>query len=541
MRPQTIPHQLNAANLISNIEQGLYCLPHFQRDYVWQVPAAAALVDSILRGYPIGSLILWHTREELRDIRNLGNIDLPRPAPGTDRNYVLDGQQRLTSLFAALKGLTVTLADGRTHDFSDIWVDLAHDDDGDICAVDISNRDAERCIRLKDLYAGDVIEVAERLPRDVRKTFGQYREALASYLVPYVQLLNAPVSAATDVFTRVNVGGKPLTVFEVMVAKTYDPERDFDLGEKWSDLIGRFSQVDFDTVDPVSVLHLAAAILVQDVRKTRILNLSKRDFIDIWSAVEASLKSAVDFVRQQGGMRLSRLMPYTSLLVPLAYFFHLKNNKPASADEAEQLIAYLYGAGWAGRFTGPLETVLNQDCTAMKRLVESGRLKVDFEVRINADDLIDAEFRAGSAFSKTIMAVLARQNPRAFDNHNHQVDLDNSTMQAANSKNFHHFFPKAFLKNNGVPPGISENSVVNITLVDAWLNKAKIKARAPSDYMAEFRSASRFLQSAATHFIDAGPDSPIWRDDYAAFLADRAARIAQELERLTAPLTAVRD
>src|SRR5690606_1656730 len=119
------PEQKSLSDLESNIRQGRIKIPRFQRDFVWNKQQAAALLDSILKGYPVGTFILWRTRDRLREVRNIGGITLP-PAPDGDVvNYVLDGQQRLTSLMASLWGVTVDRDVGAPTNFLELWVDLS--------------------------------------------------------------------------------------------------------------------------------------------------------------------------------------------------------------------------------------------------------------------------------------------------------------------------------------------------------------------------------------------------------------------------------
>ena len=115
--PKNLPYK----TLLSDIEKGLIKIPQFQRDYVWSIERAANLIDSILKGYPIGTFITWKTKESLRVVKNLGNVTLPPVPEGDFAEYVLDGQQRLTSLFCALKGLTITRG-SKTDDFSKIFL-----------------------------------------------------------------------------------------------------------------------------------------------------------------------------------------------------------------------------------------------------------------------------------------------------------------------------------------------------------------------------------------------------------------------------------
>jgi len=101
------PQPRTFTTLMNDIENGQIKIPQFQREFVWEFKKCASLIDSIVKGYPIGTLIFWRTKERLRSIWNIGGCTLPEPPEGDFVEYVLDGQQRLTALFASLKGLEV--------------------------------------------------------------------------------------------------------------------------------------------------------------------------------------------------------------------------------------------------------------------------------------------------------------------------------------------------------------------------------------------------------------------------------------------------
>ena len=84
--------------LFADIDTGRIKIPRFQRDFVWSKDQTAGLIDSIIKGYPIGTFILWKTKEELRHLKNIGNAELPDLPHGEFVQYVLDGQQRITHL-----------------------------------------------------------------------------------------------------------------------------------------------------------------------------------------------------------------------------------------------------------------------------------------------------------------------------------------------------------------------------------------------------------------------------------------------------------
>lgn len=87
-------------DLIGDIKKGEIKIPQFQRKFVWKEKQALALLDSIANNYPIGSLLLWKTKEKLAIERNIGDFKLPETDDLTPTDYVLDGQQRITVIYS---------------------------------------------------------------------------------------------------------------------------------------------------------------------------------------------------------------------------------------------------------------------------------------------------------------------------------------------------------------------------------------------------------------------------------------------------------
>ena len=152
------------------------------------------------------------------------------------------------------------------------------------------------------------------------------------------------------------------------------------------------------------------------------------------------------------------------------------------------------------------------------------------EIRLTLGDLKGRWFRASDAFCKAITCLYAYAEPKSFAS-NSLVKLDNSWLKVASSRNYHHFFPRSFLRKQGIDDQLA-NSVLNITLVDDYLNKRKVRAKPPSVYMREFQATNPELEATMkTHFIDDMDASGVWTDDYEAFLTQRGNRILAELSR----------
>lgn len=139
--------------------------------------------------------------------------------------------------------------------------------------------------------------------------------------------------------------------------------------------------------------------------------------------------------------------------------------------------------------------------------------------------LVDHNFSAGDSFCKAILCLLASKKPKNFKD-NREVILDNSWLKQANSRNYHHFFPKAYLKKNKLD---NSNSLVNITLISDRQNKYDIGAKAPLQYISTFqKDNSEINETLQSHFIEL-EGFGIENDNYEEFLQARAKRVYDEL------------
>ena len=161
------PGSLLYRDMLSDIETGKIKVPQFQRKFVWTLEQTAHLIDSILKGYPIGTFIIWETDERLRSLRNLGGADFPETPAGTRVKYVLDGQQRMTSIYVALKGAKLKNEEGNEVDYSDIYIDLHAEPDDQIVVTEKEDTDESRYIRVIDLLNAKIKWLSEHYPDDL--------------------------------------------------------------------------------------------------------------------------------------------------------------------------------------------------------------------------------------------------------------------------------------------------------------------------------------------------------------------------------------
>ncbi len=526
-------------DLFSAIDKGQIKIPQFQRDFVWSKEQTAKLVDSILKGFPLGTFILWKTKARLRHIRNVGNIDLPEPDEGDSILYVLDGQQRITSLYAVRKGIRIT-RDNKEVDYRDICINLDLEPSDEDEVVFSEPVEDATCISLHQLLNASVGELAQNYSGHLDRV-SDYKTRLEGYDFSTVVIEDYEIDVACEVFTRINTGGKELTLFEIMVAKTYDQDKEFDLAEQYQLLMENEEEKDlesvgFGSVPPVTVLQCVASFITPEIKRQNILKMEKDQFIDQWPLMRESLFTAIDYLRTHVGVAVSRMLPYNSILIPLTWFFRQIGNRGVDTRENQLLRQYIYFAGLTQRYSSAVETKIPIDIKRMKTIIEGGVPDYQGEMpRLTAEDLRNESFSVGNARSKMVICLLSELDPKSFRT-NGKIVLDNRWLKASTSKNYHHFFPKAFLRTQGVPKWRT-NSLMNIVLVDDYLNKRTIKAKAPSIYMAGFAKKNKNLtETLKSHAIGDLVEFGINRDDYETFLTKRSERICSMLEEILHPM-----
>jgi len=537
LQPTTEPQQYD--HLFTFIDTGRIKIPKFQRDFVWKMTQTAKLLDSIIKGFPIGSFIFWKTRDEMRHAKEIGNVKLPDPPKGDAVMYVLDGQQRITSLYAVRKGVRFT-KEGQEMDCRRISINLALDPEGDEQVVTIDPPERVPYITVHGLLNGTVTEFSRDYPAFLER-IDVYRKRLTGYNFPTIVIGECPIDVACEVFTRINTGGTELTLFEIMVAKTYDEALNFDLAKEYDDLLdnsGRGKDLEdagYETVPESTVLQCVAAHLCGQVRSKDILQLNKKKFIEAWPIVKDGIFAAVDHLRTHLRIPVSRLLPYDALLVPFTYFFLRNEGHAPSAVQNKLLVQYFWWASLSNRFSSAVESKLAQDLRRIDQILGSKRPDYSGEeVNLTFDELRSRCFSAGDAFCKAIICLFAYKELKSFAT-NSIVKLDNSWLKVASSRNYHHFFPKSYLTKSGFTEE-EANSVLNITLVDDYLNKRVVKAKPPSVYMKAFRAKNDELhQTMRSHYVDDMDTFGVWTDDYRAFIEHRGQRVLKEIKKRLEP------
>jgi len=507
--------ELKLSDIVNEIEHGQLRIPRFQRDFVWERSKVIKLLDSIYKEYPIGSFFIWEADKKYNLFyRNIAELNLPQPDSYTSIRYILDGQQRATSLYAVIKGLTV---DGT--DYSSICFDFDNEE------FVVRYREHDDCASLKDILGDNKFQIYNKLTDERKRAFDKCYNIFTSYPLSVIIVREKDLDEASDIFERINQGGKRLSIFDLIVASTWG--EDFDLKERYIVLHDFLEEKGFGSIPPEVVTHSASLILKGYCRNSYQLQLSKEELKDNWEEIVSAIKLSIDFLTNNLGAKIYDFVPYPSMIPLLAYLYFKTPGRSITKQMTEKVHEWFWKAALSERYAKSRETRMEEDRRVLfDKLLEGEDVKIVYPINLDEDKIIKSKISTKSALRNAFFCMLALRHPKHFKTNN-IVALDYLLCSDFNSPEKHHIFPKHFLKKQKFS---NEFSLVNFCFIPAELNKEILK-KAPSDYFATYEQENQdFNEALEAQLISY--DEAIKTNDYKLFLQERAKAIFQEFERL---------
>jgi hypothetical protein len=388
---------------IDRVLEGTIRIPGFQRGFVWDPNRAALLMDSLYKGYPVGSLLLWRTRSRLKSERRLGVFELPPPDKDYPIDYVLDGQQRLTSIFSTFQ---TTLAPSEAD--PDVWLPIyfdfdASDDVQESAFVALADDEAaaDRYFPLRSFL--DAVEFSRQtreLTESRHDAIVRVQQRFLETLVPLETFETENRASVAIVFERVNRMGVELDVFQLLTAWTWSDE--FDLQRQFLDLAEEFAEFGFAEVgsDSDLMLRCTAAALRRDPSPGSLVSMTGAEVRGEFDRVAQALRRAIDFLKTNFHIRHLALLPYSALLIPVTAFYYERPGEPISDSERAELVRWFWRAAFSHRYSGNPGRNIKRDIEeAVKlRLGEASELS-------NIATSVDSTFFLGNRFNVRTTAI----------------------------------------------------------------------------------------------------------------------------------------
>lgn len=559
-------------SLLRRIDEGELYLPLIQRDIVWSREQILFLIDSLLRRYPIGTLLLWRTALEVRARRFVAKYrpgmrlsDLEVPTTATRRDYVLDGQQRLQALYIALYG---------AYDGEVVHLDLlsrpevaaefelryalifARPDDASLPITTVPLRElvmtgaepmelirAQRR-RIKDggrNLTNDEENRVEDLVSRVQNVFTQ-QEVLTYFLADASEQPQFnDLDEVLEIFIRVNSGGTKLDIsdllFAIVKTEWLTAQEQF---EEFLDELNGGGLFAFDKDDLLRICLLltghGAAYELSKLRGEPGDTLI-REVREQWSEIRTTIRQVMDFTTQRAQIRTQRVLRSKNALLPLMDFMHRMRARGGHLDDGTRLAMqrWLYRVLLERQFGGQSVTLLNRCDDVIRRapgggFPELGLLRtLRLLPELTNDAILD---RGRGTTQESVLPVYVAYLQAGIGS------PDFAPLYEGNTPEVDHIVPQSWLRRRYKEAGREPaddliNNVGNYRLLEKDENRDKTD-ELPDVYYAAAAANETFRKR---HFIE--PDVALGREltieQYEAFVRVRRRALFDRIKAVLSP------
>jgi len=516
------PTVVKIDKLIARVVDGDIKIPAFQRRFVWNQEQVIELLDSIYRDYPIGSILLWNSDDtKLKATRNVCGFDIPDRPDSYPVNYVLDGQQRVSAIYAVFcKDRTRTKTDDEdpSLDIFDIHFDL----DSRVFRASSDLVPGNYSFPLQALLDFTALfNALAQIPQKYHDTLKALHSQFINYEVPVVTVTKRSKAEVGTIFERVNSTGTELSTLDLLIAWTWS--EDFLLKEEIDELLDTLESKRFGKLPDKTILQCLSAIIVKSTTTKSILNLEPKEVHERFPKLVESMERAIDFLSTQ--LHASKdFLPHVQQLIPLTFFFSKIDS--VSSEQMGWLKQWFWKTTFSRRYAAQTDEKMDSDIALFEQLIDGnpeGLSKYSYSV--TPEQLVKQKFTRSSPLVRGLLLLLAQKHPIDLV-HGGYVDLGKA-LSEFNSKEYHHIFPRAYLKKREVLPE-KINSLCNFCFLTADSNK-KISAKSPSEYFAELIPPPQFLKILESNLMPFNKEI-YEKNDYEKFLVQRSQLIMSFLD-----------
>lgn len=546
--------------LVDKVKRHELRLPEMQRRYVWTSTQVRDLIDSLYRGYPSGTILVWEPGEEV-EVRNL-SVDTTNTPSTSHFQLLLDGQQRLTSLTALIFGEPINVRNRKRA--IEILFNLDHpegppmevmetdyqlntpDDDAEEeeanSQIDVQEELKKRAFvvgtrQLKnDPHWVSVSDVFDKTDKEILKPLGinsdddrwdkyskrleKLRDIRKYQYVMQILEKNMSYEEVTEIFVRVNSLGIKLRGSDLALAQITAKWKGFmNLLEKFADIYG--DDADY-ILNWVSVRALTVFATQQG--KFNTIGRVSRDRLEAaWEQAKLGINYAVNFLRSNAMIDNLNYTSSPMLLIPIAVYA-VQHEERVSPEDTKKLLRWFYLAHTWGHYgMGSSESWLNADLAVLFRGGTLDDLIKQLQSHVKKFEVEPGDIAGkgiNSPFFSTLYFIMHQQGVRDWTT---GLALSGKHTGATHQIQYHHIFPKSLLKKAGYESR-EINELSNMAFIGGRTNR-QVLNHAPIEYLEQvIEKVSE--DGLRDHLIPS--DRALWGlDRYPAFLAYRRAEIAR--------------
>lgn len=528
------PDAYGITTYLENLRRGQYQVPTFQRGVVWDRDRVKRMWDSIHKFYPLGSILVWRTEIRLQNHRDIGGHTLPAHPDGREFQYLLDGQQRTTALLTSMYGGRIKGKESRD---PHLYVDLTIEDADDVEAEswrgqflfwdEIDDRDGQllRNVGRKKRYDGGLIvkleDIAHRysdLERRLvelgrvdyddpaRKQLRTFKQVFDNYKLSFIELRGIEVVEVCQIFERINQAGQPLSMFDIVVAKTFRLKSDsvpgFYLRGLFEDFRHEMESAGsrFAALDDMLLLQVLAVLVRDCVANSgvnnitdRYLNVLRTEHLEtVWDDGKKAIRKVFDFLDNHLRLPGPALVPYRYFYMSLASYFFRNANPDYSL-----LKRYFWYYSLHNDDLLSNTTHLQDHVRRLHKARGGGDFAFD-RFLIDRERLRRTTYSTRGRLSRGVLSLYANQDPRDWEHTDRSV-LVQVYYELTDHPNLHHIFPLDFCKKHLGEQARYADSLLNIAYLTQITN-LRISNRNPLEYLRDYLG-SGFAEIQTTHLL----------------------------------------
>lgn len=525
--PNDIAHIKPTVNrLIDMIVEGGIKIPPLQRPFVWKVNQIIELLESIHSDFPIGSILCWETSDVLPSERNIAGFKLPDKPESHPFYYVLDGQQRLSSLYGVF--CTDRTVDDGDEEFSvdhkifDIFFDLNENN----FVHESERKPGNQHLAMKGLFDPEIYAnaITGATNDDERKKIMNLYTTFTNYEVPVLVTKKRELEEVGSIFERVNNTGTKLDLFDLMVALTWTKE--FHLQNEFKILHEILDKKHFKGLKNKILLQCISGISKESCRTKVITKLEGKDVRSSIKILIESLEKSTDFLVTQLKVGSRDVLPHAHQIIPLCYFFS-KVTTPTT-NQLNAIKRWFWKTSFSDRYSSGTDKSVDEDIALFKNLIadDDPNSFDKLKYTVSAEQLRNTKFLKSNPFSRAFVVLLANKIPLNLTNGG-TIDIGEA-LSSFSRKEYHHVFPDAFLKSKDEP---TENisSICNFCLLPSDSNKT-ISDKSPSEYFSKIIPKNKHNTILESNLLPAGMEL-YQNNDYENFLIERSKKIIEFINK----------
>lgn len=316
--------------ILGKIDKGEFAIPVFQRDFVWQKKQVIDLFDSLSKGYPIGSIILWKPSSKMSRSKDILTDEIIEPSD--PEYYVLDGRQRLTTFYGCIN------MNEAKEDIFKLYYNLED------MTFGYSHKGSPINLKVSDLY--DTFTLLEKLQTLMNSNFNedkkrilverarQMNALLQSYTIGEIMMNDCSLEDASIAFARINSKGTTISPLFMLQALTYSKDGGILIGKEIEEILDSLSPYGFDTLNTGFILNCFYQYVDKNSYDYKLEDLAKSDFTGCMPQIKRDILNAVKFLYYDCHVISSKLLPYGRQLELICSFFRC-NSEPTTVEKQE--------------------------------------------------------------------------------------------------------------------------------------------------------------------------------------------------------------